>query len=564
MFSHLTGTTGVTGPKGPEPVKYIGIIGSGQLGQLLTQETPETTKLPNSITYKDDLQNKQKLIEFGKKCHTITIEIENINIEALHTLKNQHQKNIIPDPSILEMIQNKLTQKQFLINNNFPTSKLIRSYTQTKEHLNPTSHNRQVHKLHTGGYDGRGVFIIKPNQSSPIFDQPVLIEEYIPIAMEVSIVAGRNQEGETILFEPSLLLPNPETQMLDTLICPAPLSNHQIDQINQLTTKLLETLNYVGLLAIEFFITQDDKILINELSPRPHNSGHHTIERYNMSQNEVLRRILTNQSFDQLEIKSPHSNLNNDNSKDYYTMMTNILGKENNPTPQINKTLFYHPDYHLHYYNKTPERPNRKMGHLTYHFSNKQYSLKDLMLIAQRMKASVNLINPEQIKNQPPNNITDVAIIMGSSSDLPVVNEAIKTLNEFNVSYRVKVVSAHRTPQAMLNFAKTAKQNGYQVIIAAAGGAAHLPGMVASATTLPVVGIPVNSSNSIRGIDSLLSINQMPGGIPVATMAINGAKNAALYAMRILALSDPNLEQLLEIYETTLQEKVENQNKLLN
>ena len=244
--------------------------------------------------------------------------------------------------------------------------------------------------------------------------------------------------------------------------------------------------------------------------------------------------------------------------------MTNILGKENNPTPQINKTLFYHPDYHLHYYNKTPERPNRKMGHLTYHFSNKQYSLKDLMLIAQRMKASVNLINPEQIKNQPPNNITDVAIIMGSSSDLPVVNEAIKTLNEFNVSYRVKVVSAHRTPQAMLNFAKTAKQNGYQVIIAAAGGAAHLPGMVASATTLPVVGIPVNSSNSIRGIDSLLSINQMPGGIPVATMAINGAKNAALYAMRILALSDPNLEQLLEIYETTLQEKVENQNKLLN
>lgn len=142
-----------------------------------------------------------------------------------------------------------------------------------------------------------------------------------------------------------------------------------------------------------------------------------------------------------------------------------------------------------------------------------------------------------------------VGIIMGSKSDYNVMSQACETLDLFNVEYETKIVSAHRTPELMYEYARTAKERGIKVIIAGAGGAAHLPGMTAAITTLPVIGVPVKSSN-LSGLDSLLSIVQMPGGVPVATMAINGAKNAALYAVSILALNDKSLSKKLEEYRT--------------
>lgn len=137
-----------------------------------------------------------------------------------------------------------------------------------------------------------------------------------------------------------------------------------------------------------------------------------------------------------------------------------------------------------------------------------------------------------------------VGIIMGSRSDLETMRAAATTLQELGIPFEMRVVSAHRTPDLMYQYASSAAERGLRVIIAGAGGAAHLPGMVATKTTLPVIGVPVESK-SLKGLDSLLSIAQMPAGVPVATMAIGGAANAALYAARILALSDPNLEQRL-------------------
>lgn len=134
-----------------------------------------------------------------------------------------------------------------------------------------------------------------------------------------------------------------------------------------------------------------------------------------------------------------------------------------------------------------------------------------------------------------------IGIIMGSRSDLEVMREAVDTAKEFRVPYEVTVVSAHRTPDRMVAYAKGAAERGIKVIIAGAGGAAHLPGMVASLTTLPVIGVPIKSRNSIDGWDSLLSIVQMPAGVPVATMAVNGSRNAGLLAVQILALSDKEL-----------------------
>ena len=149
-----------------------------------------------------------------------------------------------------------------------------------------------------------------------------------------------------------------------------------------------------------------------------------------------------------------------------------------------------------------------------------------------------------------------VAIIMGSASDMPIMNEAVEILKKFGVQYECTIVSAHRTPQRMFDFAQNAKSNGFKVIIAGAGGAAHLPGMVASLTTLPVIGVPIKSSNSIDGWDSILSILQMPNGVPVATVALNAAQNAGILATQILAITDENLSEKLSAFKNELNEKV--------
>ncbi len=150
-----------------------------------------------------------------------------------------------------------------------------------------------------------------------------------------------------------------------------------------------------------------------------------------------------------------------------------------------------------------------------------------------------------------------VSIIMGSDSDLPVMRAAAEVLTTFGVPFEVTIVSAHRTPDRLYSYARAAADRGVQVIIAGAGGAAHLPGMVASLTPLPVIGVPIKSSNSIDGWDSVLSILQMPGGIPVATVALNGAKNAGLLAVRILGAQSPDLRQQMAAYQEELRAEVQ-------
>ena len=155
-----------------------------------------------------------------------------------------------------------------------------------------------------------------------------------------------------------------------------------------------------------------------------------------------------------------------------------------------------------------------------------------------------------------------VGIVMGSDSDLPTMQAAADTLTLFNIPFELTVVSAHRTPDRMVQYAKTARERGLKVIIAGAGGAAHLPGMIAAITSLPVIGVPIKSSNSAEGWDSILSILQMPGGVPVATVALNGAKNAGLLAAQILGSADSKIGQAMDDYklnmESEVMQKVEN------
>lgn len=149
-----------------------------------------------------------------------------------------------------------------------------------------------------------------------------------------------------------------------------------------------------------------------------------------------------------------------------------------------------------------------------------------------------------------------VGIIMGSISDLPIMEEAAEVLKEFGIQYEINIVSAHRTPDLMVEYAREAHKKGINVIIAGAGGAAHLPGMTASLTALPVIGVPIKSSNSIDGWDSILSILQMPNGIPVATVALNAAKNAGILAVKILGASNDQIRMQLEDYMETMKQRV--------
>ncbi len=158
------------------------------------------------------------------------------------------------------------------------------------------------------------------------------------------------------------------------------------------------------------------------------------------------------------------------------------------------------------------------------------------------------------IKKQ--NTKPQVAIIMGSDSDLPIMQEAAAILDYFEINYSISIVSAHRTPKRMIEFAETAASKGIQVIIAGAGGAAHLPGMVASITTLPVIGVPIKSSNSIDGWDSILSILQMPNGVPVATVALNAAKNAGILATQIIGSADKAVAKKISLYKKKMEKEV--------
>ena len=166
--------------------------------------------------------------------------------------------------------------------------------------------------------------------------------------------------------------------------------------------------------------------------------------------------------------------------------------------------------------------------------------------------------------SEPTESLCSIGIIMGSVSDLQIMRPAIDVLDALEIKHEVNIVSAHRTPEIMMEYGKTAHLRGISVIIAGAGGAAHLPGMVASLTHLPVIGVPIKSSNSIDGWDSLLSILQMPGGVPVATVALNGSKNAALLAARILGVGNPDIAEKIVEYRETIKKSVIETNKNIN
>jgi phosphoribosylaminoimidazole carboxylase len=247
-------------------------------------------------------------------------------------------------------------------------------------------------------------------------------------------------------------------------------------------------------------------------------------------------------------------------------IMVNILGGRSADSHNgIMKEAISMPEAQLHMYGKA-SKPGRKIGHITVvgtTMAEAERHIDRLITMANTMRterkspsttsatpASTSLATPPQEGTQPL-----VAVTMGSDSDLPILKPGLKILSDLSIPFHVTITSAHRTPDLMTSFAKTASSRGIKVIIAAAGGAAHLPGMIAANSILPVVGVPVKAS-TLDGVDSLYSIVQMPRGVPVASMAINNSVNAALFAARILALGDEGVKERLERYVLSAEEEV--------
>jgi phosphoribosylaminoimidazole carboxylase len=296
-----------------------------------------------------------------------------------------------------------------------------------------------------------------------------------------------------------------------------------------------------GMFGVELFVTKQGKVLLNEIAPRPHNTGHYTQDACAVSQFENHLRGVCGLPLGSTDMIVESA------------AMVNVLGAPSGTmedTMKSSNAAMKIPRAVVHWYGKENCRAGRKMGHINVtagSHGEMEESLSELLAVEG---IPVSLL-PGGCLNSTPL----VGVIMGSQSDLPTMHAAVDMLKKFGVPYEVDIVSAHRTPDKLVEYSRSAAGRGLRVLIAGAGGAAHLPGMVASMTPLPVIGVPVKTS-TLSGVDSLYSIVQMPRGIPVATVAIGNSTNAGLLAVRILSTSRPELREQMKGYQNEMTEMV--------
>ncbi len=366
----------------------IGVLGGGQLGRMLINSAndwglelqfidPDPQAPCQAISHNftvGDIENPDQVFEFGKNLDVITIEIEKVSVEGLDRLKN-HGVKVIPDPKIISIIQDKAKQKEFLVKNNFPTSafELITKETSKVELI---KHLPFVQKIRVGGYDGQGVKIIKHAEDlEKAFTKDSIREELVDIDRELAIIVVRNQKGEVKTFDPIEMKMDPELHLVDYLFCPASCSKEQDQLIRKLAENIASKLDLVGILAIEIFLTKSGEILINEMSPRPHNSGHHTIEACGSSQYQQLLRCLLGLGLGSTALHSP-------------AVMINLLGAEGYTGLPDYQGLekIQEPGVYLHLYGKKQTRPGRKMGHLTILAEDLTSAIKQAKILQTSLK----------------------------------------------------------------------------------------------------------------------------------------------------------------------------------
>ncbi len=369
----------------------MGVIAGGQLGKMLIQEASKwdittfvldpdeacSARDISSVYIKGDFRDFHAVYKFGKLVDILTFELENVNIEALKKLK-QEGCNIVPDPDVLELIQDKGIQKEFYNKNNIPTSPFT-CYENTDE-INEAIKSAKlsypfVQKLRKGGYDGQGVALINSSDDR-LLEGSSIVEQKVDIAKEIAVIVARNSSGEVRCFPAVEMMFDERTNLVEEIFCPADISKDESKKAQELAIEIIEKLDMVGLLAIEFFIDKSGEIIVNEVAPRPHNSGHYTIDSVVTSQLEQQLRAIFDLPLGSTKLKMP-------------TVMINLLGE-----PDYNGAVLYEgfakcmeiEGVKIHLYGKKITRPHRKMGHVVILSETIEGALKKAAVVKSIMK----------------------------------------------------------------------------------------------------------------------------------------------------------------------------------
>lgn len=574
----------------------VGVLGAGQLGRMLMEaanrlnvsvsflDAPNApAKQINALTehVNGSFSKAADVLELSKKCDILTVEIEHVDTKILEEIAEIEPGKIQPNWQTIRTIQDKYRQKEHLHRCGIPTTESIAFGTTSPQGLKEIADRLgypMMLKSRTEAYDGRGNYPVRSvtdieSAIAALKDRPLYVEKWADFRVELAVMVVKTSEAASISSwqKSTQAFPVVETVHEDS-ICkltytPARRVLKAVTlKAQELARKAVSTFEGRGVFGVEMFLLPDTSLLINEIAPRPHNSGHYTIEACHMSQYEAhIRAILPSLSETitpgATSLLTPNTN----------AIMLNILG---GPTKNAHllaaRAALTIPGAKIHLYGKGDGRPGRKMGHITLIASTmeeaemKMQPLIDIVdairthraeptASSETILATANHLSSQRGPPGKPRPL--VGVTMGSDSDLPVLRPGLAVLDEFSIPYEVTITSAHRTPERMFSYSREAASRGLKVIIAAAGGAAHLPGMIASSTPLPVIGVPVKAS-TLDGLDSLLSIVQMPWGVPVATVAINNSVNAALLAVRILGVEGEEMREKMEKYMEDMERQV--------
>lgn len=538
------------------PVVILDVGSSAPAKQILAPTTTHLSHIDGSFT------DPTKIRELAAKVDVLTVEIEHIDVDVLEEVQRQPTDEmgveVHPAPSTIRTIQDKFRQKVHLQSHALPIAAFLEIAEPSIQGLKDAAARLGLPlmlKSKTLAYDGRGNFVLRDlshvqDALEFLSGRPLYAEKWVPFVKEIAVMVVRTATGQTYSY------PVVETVHKDNIchLVFAPLRSRDpklAAHAQEIAERTVQSLSGAGIFGVEMFLLADGQILVNEIAPRPHNSGHYTIEACETSQYENHLRAILSLPIGSTALKVPSA------------AMLNLLGSSNDVSELLDFADFALgvPGASVHLYGKAECRKGRKMGHITLTANSDAEIRARLRQLLWRLPGGdaddIDLYAPET--SQPGLGFSHkqplVGVIMGSDSDLPVMLPAAHILDRFRVPYELTIVSAHRTPDRLVEYARSAAARGLQVIVAGAGGAAHLPGMVAAMTALPVIGVPVKGS-SLDGVDSLHSIVQMPRGIPVATVAINNGTNAGLLAVRILAAGNPHLVRDMEGYMKELEKEV--------
>ncbi|KAL3922121.1 MAG: hypothetical protein SGILL_002369, partial [Bacillariaceae sp.] len=523
--------------------------GTGSPSNWHPNECPAAQVVPHSQVLEGSLKDADKIRQLAKDVDVLTVEIEHVGVETLEELEKEGI-NVQPSGRVLSIIRDKFLQKEHFVSNKIPLGPFRNtpSVTAIKQAARDLGLPLML-KSRTGGYDGRGNAVLKSDSDAHIHDClqklgcaaadetfDLYAEGWINFECEVAVMVVRSSNGLDTDSYPAV---NAIQQDSICRVVLAPARHVKVDIQNECEKVARNAIDSLGqgasgMFGVELFVTKEGDVLLNEIAPRPHNTGHYTQDACSTSQFENHLRGVCGLPLGSTKMIVEAA------------AMINVLGAPSGTeedTLKSSNAAMEMPTAVVHWYGKLGCRAGRKMGHINLTGSSQAEMDSCLSQLLAIEGIPVSSLPGGRLESSPL-----VGVIMGSQSDLPTMNAAVDMLKKFGVPYEVDIVSAHRTPDKLVSYSRSAVERGMRVIIAGAGGAAHLPGMVASMTPLPVIGVPVKTS-TLSGVDSLYSIVQMPRGIPVATVAIGNAQNAGLLAVRMLCTSRPELRKNMIDYQ---------------